>query len=108
MQRYVGKHRLAVDPVTESDGVEDDVAADRRQVCLAAGAGFGRGVEDVAEAVDRDPHLLEILPQLGQAQNGRGQLGGDHVEGHQLADGELVVDDEAGAEEQDKDSGDTC
>ena len=61
---------------------------------------FGRGVEDVAEAVDRDMHLLEILPDLRQPQNRRHRLRGDHVEGDQRADGEVAVDHRLGAEQE--------
>ena len=57
-----------------------------------------RGVEDVAEPGDREPRLLEILPDLRQAQHRLRHPARQHVEGDQLADGQLAVDHELGAE----------
>src|SRR3546814_14733331 len=45
--------------LAKGDVVELHPAADRRQ-CHAAAGQLGAGVEDVAEALDRDAHLLEI------------------------------------------------
>ena len=43
--------------------------ARRRQHGASRSAALGRRVEDVAEPLDRDLHLLEVLPELGQAQD---------------------------------------
>ncbi|TND03623.1 MAG: hypothetical protein FD118_1442 [Rhodocyclaceae bacterium] len=48
-------------------------------------------VEDVAEALDGDVGLLEFLPQAHQAQQRLAHAAGEHLEGHQHADGEAVV-----------------
>lgn len=44
-----------------------------------------RGVQDVAQSPDRDPELLEVLPQPCQPQHRRGDAPGQHVEGDELA-----------------------
>ena len=43
---------------------------------------------------------MEVLPHLRQAQHRRAHPAGQHVEGDQLADGEVAVDDQPGAEIQ--------
>jgi hypothetical protein len=52
---------------------------------------FLRHVEDVAEPLDRDIGLLELLPQANQAQQRLTHAAGEHLEGDQHADGEAVV-----------------
>ena len=47
---------------------------------------------------DRQPRLVEILPDLRQPQHRRADAAGQHVEGDELADGELAVDHQLGAE----------
>ncbi len=72
---------------------------DRRQRRARRVVGrLGRGVEDVAEARDREPRLLEVLPDLGQPQDRLGDPAGQHVEGDELADRQLAVDHQVGAE----------
>ena len=61
-----------------------------------------RGVENVAEPRDRQPGLVEILPDLREAQHRRADAAGQHVEGDELADREIAVDDELGAEKEDR------
>jgi uncharacterized protein YbjT (DUF2867 family) len=61
--------------------------------------------EDVAEAVDRDAHLLEILPQLREPQDRLGDAAGKHVERDQAADRQLAGDHCLGPEEQNRDRG---
>ena len=48
--------------------------------------GSGRRVEDVAEPLDRQPRLMEILPDLREPQHRRADPAGQHVERDQLAD----------------------
>ena len=88
-------------PVAEADMRRNSIAprgvGGKRRV---AGRGFGGCVEDVAQALDRDLHLLEILPDLRQPQDRLDRLRGDHVEGDERADGELAVDDRLGAEQE--------
>jgi hypothetical protein len=74
-----------------------------RQRGLAAGD-FGAGVEDVAQALHGNGGLLEVGPQLRQAHDGVGRPGRQHVEGDQLADGELAFNDQLGAHIHDGDS----
>jgi hypothetical protein len=52
---------------------------------------LGGGIEDVAEALDGDAGLLELLPQADEAQHGLAHAAGEHLEGDQHADGEAVV-----------------
>src|SRR5262249_37472353 len=82
------------------DPLAPDIALDRWQARLAAVAGLGCRVEDVAEPVDRQPYLLEILPQLCQTKHRRRQLRRDHIERDELADREFIVNDELCPEEQ--------
>jgi hypothetical protein len=57
-------------------------------------------VLNVAEPLDRNLHLLEVLPQLGQAQHRLRHLRGDHVEGDKSADGHFAVEDGLCAKQQ--------
>ena len=63
---------------------------------------LGRRVEDVAQPLDREPRLVEVLPDLGQPQHRLADPAGQHVEGDQLADGELALDHQLGAEIEDR------
>ena len=83
--------------------LEGDLAADRRQRrARRAERRLGRGVEDVAQPRDRQPRLMEILPDLRQPQHRRADAAGQHVEGDQLADRQVAVDHQLGAEKQDR------
>ena len=77
-----------------------DRAARRRQMGARQALALGRAVEDVAQPLHRNLHLLEILPQLRQPQDRRRGLVHDHVEGDQAADRQVAVDHRLGAEEQ--------
>ena len=79
--------------------IEGDVAANLRQV-EARSRVFCRRVENVTEARHRDTDLLEILPQLREADDRRGNLSCQHIEGDKLANGELAFNDELGTEIQ--------
>ena len=91
------EHRRGLGPVAEDDVVQRDAALDRRQLGRAGGRHFGAGVEDVAQARHRDAGLLEVGPQLGHAHDGLRDPAGKHVEGDELADGQLVVHHQMGA-----------
>ncbi len=67
---------------------------------------FRGRVQNIAEAIDGDTGLLEILPELGKPEDGLGHLPGDHVEGHELADRQLAGDDRTRTEKQDTDGDD--
>src|SRR6266852_7957654 len=88
-------HLGAVDAVPEGDMLEDDVDADRRQ-CSPRGAErrFRHGVEDIAQPGNRQAGLVEILPNLRQAQHWGADATRKNVEGHELPDGEAAVNDE--------------
>ena len=75
--------------------IERDVAADggKRGACGAVRR-LGGGVEDVAEPRDREPGLMEVLPDLCKPQHRRAHPAGKHVEGDQLADCELALRDQ--------------
>ena len=47
-------------------------------------------VENVAQPVDRQPRLVELLPHLRKAQHRRADPGRQHLEGDQFADGEIA------------------
>ena len=95
--------------VAEGDMLERDIAANRRQRGARRVEGrLGRGVEDVAQPRDREARLVEILPDLGQPQHRPADPAGQDVEGDQLADAEVAVDDELGAEIQDRRRSPAC
>ena len=99
LKRHVVQHLGTVDAVAEGDVLEGDLAADRRQRGAAGiEARLRHGVEDVAEPIDRQAGLMEVLPHLRQAQHRRAHATGQHVEGDELADGQVAVDHELGAE----------
>ena len=82
--------------------LEGDVALDRGQRGAARAVDrLGRRVEDVAQPLDRQPRLVEVLPDLGQPQHRRADAAGQHVEGDQLAHRELALDHQLGAEIED-------
>ena len=82
--------------------VEADAAPDRGQPRASRHVGrLGRGVEDVAQPLDREARLMEILPHLRQTQHRRAHPAGQDVEGHQLADRQAAVDHQLGAEIED-------
>ena len=86
-----------VDTIAERDVLEGDVAADGGQRHPAGVVDrLGRGIKDVAEALDRQARLMKVLPGLRQPQDGRADAAGQQVEGDQLADSEVSVDDELG------------
>ncbi|MNF91030.1 hypothetical protein D3C84_736170 [compost metagenome] len=58
------------------------------------------GIEDIAQALERDAGLLEVGPQLRQAHDGLRHPTGQHIEGDQLANAEFPFDDQARAEPQ--------
>ena len=73
--------------------------ADRRQRGAARiEARLRHGVEDVAEAIDRQTGLMEILPDLGEPQHRHADARGQHVERDELADGQIAADHKPGAE----------
>ena len=89
------QHLSSIDPVAEGDVLERDIAANWRQRgARRVERGLRRGVEDVAEARNRQPRLMEVLPDLRQAQHRRAHSPGQHVESNQLAHAQIAVDDE--------------
>ena len=91
-----------VDAVAEGDVVQGDLATDGRKRCAPrTETRFRHGVEDVAKPVDRETGLVEVLPHLRQAQHRHAHTSGQHVERHQLADGQTAVNDEFGTEIED-------
>jgi hypothetical protein len=69
-QRNVAQNFRAIDFVTEGDMIESNRAPDVRQGrAPRRERRFGMRVEDVAEARDRNPRLMKILPHLREAQH---------------------------------------
>ena len=67
----VVQSRPGVQTIAEHHIVEGDLAPQRRPGGRSGSAqGLRSGVEDVSDPVDRYPHLLEVLPSLGDAQDG--------------------------------------
>ena len=64
---------------------------------------FWTGVENIAKPLDGETRLVEVLPDLGEPQHRDAYATGQHVEGDELADSQVSLDDELGAEEQDGD-----
>ena len=85
LQADVLQHHRPVEAVAEADMLELHRALDRRQRGAAGAGGFRRGVEDVAQPLDRQPRLVEILPELGEPQHRLADALGQHVEGDQFA-----------------------
>jgi hypothetical protein len=70
IERDVLQDWLTVEPVAEADMLKCNGAADPRQRRAAWTIGGLRcGIEDIAEAFDRYPRLVKILPDLSQAQH---------------------------------------
>src|SRR5579883_189050 len=98
-QAHIMQHFGTIDPIAEGHMVEGDIAADGRQRrARGAVARLGRRVEDVAEPRDREPRLVEILPDLRQPQYRLRDASRQHVEGDELAHAQLAADDETRAE----------
>src|SRR5262249_7561216 len=55
-------------------------------------------IEDVAQACNRQTRLMEVLPNLGEAQDRGADPARQHIEGDQLADRDVAGDDHLGAE----------
>src|SRR6202008_138510 len=84
-----------IETIAKRDVLEADIAVDPRQphpprIVVR----FGRGIEDVAETRDRQTRLMEILPRLCEAQHRGAYVRSEHVEGDELADREIALDDE--------------
>ena len=77
-----------------------DLPLDARQIERGLVLRLGRGIQNVAQPVDGDLHLLEILPDLRQPQHRLRDLARDHAEGHEFAHRKLAVDHRLGAEQE--------
>ena len=96
------QHFRPVDAIAEGDVLEGDLALDRRQRgARRIECRLRRRVENVAQALDRDPRLMEILPDLRNPQHRRAHPPGENVERDELTHAEIAVNDHLGAEEQD-------
>ena len=100
LERNIFENVGRVRTVSERDMANFDLAARGRQRDAGERSRLGRCVENVAEAIDRDLHLLEVLPDLRKPQDRLHGLHGDHVEGHQRPHGQFAVDHCLGAEQQ--------
>ncbi len=91
------EHFQGIGPIPKVDIVERDATRDGRQAA-PGGGGFGGRVEDVAQALDGNAGLLEIGPQLRQPHDGLRHAAGQHIEGDELADTQLSLDDQPGTQ----------
>src|SRR5215472_3415146 len=95
----VMQHFRPIDPVSESDVFECDLAADCRQRSPARRVDrLRRGIENVSQSRNRKPGLVEVLPNLGKPQHRRAHPASQDVEGDELVNGEIASDDKPGAE----------
>ena len=52
---------------------------------------LGRRIQNIPQTRHRNPHLLEILPQLRQTDHGRRHLSREHIERNQLPHRQLAL-----------------
>ena len=79
--------------------IERDLAFDtRRRGAVGIVTGLHRRIQDVAQSRHRDANLLELLPDLGQPENGAGNPAQQHVDRHQLAHRQRAVDHQPGTD----------
>ena len=89
-------HLGLVVAVTEADLFKEDLALPDGRHFAPAVAFLGQ-VHDVADTVDGDTGLLELLPYAYEAQHGTRNLAGQHLERYQLAYRQLPGHDQMGA-----------
>jgi hypothetical protein len=93
----------AVGRVAEGKALYADFALALRRAGGREGHRLGRTVHDVAQALDGDIRLLELLPKRGEAQHGLAHAAGEHLKGDQHADGEaIVLHDQRRANDEDR------
>jgi hypothetical protein len=91
----VVQHLRPVEAVAKADMLQGDLAVDLRQCPARRLVGrLGRSVDDVAQAHDREAGLVEVLPELHDAQYWPADPARQHVESDELTDGKALVDDE--------------
>jgi hypothetical protein len=84
--------------IAERHVLEGDVALNGRQRGAPVAEGrFGDGVENVAQSRHRNAGLVKVLPNLRQPQHRRADAAGKDIEGDELADRKITVDDQLGA-----------
>jgi len=72
IQGQVAQNFGAVEKIAETHAFEAHVALDRgKRGFTGVKRGLGFGVDDIAQPLYRQPHLLEVLPQLNHAQHWR-------------------------------------
>jgi len=96
-QTHPVEHQRPVVGIAELDVPEHDRALEVPKRHGAARHLRGR-VDDVADPLEREPRLLEVLPQVDKAQDGAAELRGEHLEGDELAHAQAVVEHEAHAD----------
>ena len=102
LERHVFQNVRGAGAISEADVAELDRSAGGRRRKPHQRRRLGRRVEDVAQPLDRDLDLLEVLPDLREAQDRLHRLRSDHVEGDERADAEFAVDHRLGPEQQDR------
>ena len=95
IQREFIQHEWAIWPIAKAYVFKCDPPLQVGQ-CAAIGvkARLFWGIQDIAEPLERNTGLLEILPKLHQLQDRTCYAPGDHIEGHQLADRHITIDDQ--------------
>ncbi len=92
LQADPAQHLGTVGPVAEMHLVELDSPVQTGQAAAVGERGFRGCIEDVAKPLHGDPDLLEVGPHVGQTHDRLGDTRGQHVEGNQLADGQVALD----------------
>ena len=77
---------------------ERDMTADRGERRASGTELVRHGVEDIAQPIDREASLMEVLPDLRQPEHRRAHAARKHIESDKLADRQIAADDELGAE----------
>src|SRR6185437_9371693 len=93
--RKVAQNFRTVKLIPEADTLEANRTLNSRQAHLAgAQRRFGFGVEQVAESLDRDADLLEVLPKLYDAENRGDHTTREHLKRDELSDGQTTAHNE--------------
>lgn len=84
-----------IELIPEADTLKPHRPTNGRQAHLSrVEGGLRRGVDQIAQPLDGDPYLLEVLPELHRAQDWRDHSGREHLESDELPDRELAAHDE--------------
>ena len=100
-ERHLPEHLRTVRAIAKGHVLEHDVSMDLGQRGPIRIVGRLRlRIQDIPQPLHRDAHLLQLLPQIHETQQRARHLGRQHIEGNQLPDGEIPLDDPIGPHPQ--------